>query len=107
MPEIPGVTQVLELLAQGVGAGFVLAFMAEKVSWFQDLPAERKSAVVFLLSVGLPLAAQLLLQLTPPDFWAAIQPYWNALAAGFIGWAGSQAAYLGIIKPAQRDEGRR
>jgi hypothetical protein len=34
--------------------------------------------------------------------WVAIEPYWRALAAGFVGWAGSQAAYLGIIKPAAR-----
>ena len=102
MSEIPGVVEILELLAKGVGAGFVLAFLAEKVGWFQKLPSEKKNILILALSIGLPIVAQLLLQFVPGSVWEAIQPYWNALAAGFIGWAGSQAAYLGIIKPAAR-----
>lgn len=100
--EIPGFVDVLRLLAQGVGAGFVLAFLAEKVGWFQQLPAEKKNLVILVLSVGLPIVAQVLLQFVPAQVWTAIEPYWSALAAGFVGWAGSQAAYLGIIKPAER-----
>lgn len=100
--EIPGLIDVLQLLAQGVGAGFVLAFLAEKVGWFQQLPSEKKNIVILVLSVGLPILAQVLLQFVPASVWVAIEPYWRALAAGFVGWAGSQAAYLGIIKPAAR-----
>ena len=56
------------------------------------------------LSLGLPVLAQLLLQFVPSNVWAALQPYWSALAAGFVGWAGSQAAYIGLIKPQQERE---
>ena len=102
--QIPTIVEVLSLLAQGVGAGVVLAFLAEKSTWFQKLESERKGWLVFGVSVGLPLVAQLLLGFVPPGVWEAIQPYWQALAAGFIAWAGSQAAYLGLIKPAQERE---
>lgn len=100
--EIPGLIDVLQLLAQGVGAGFVLAFLAEKVKWFQQLAPDKKNILVLALSIGLPILAQVLLQFVPASVWMAIEPYWRALAAGFVGWAGSQAAYLGIIKPAER-----
>ena len=99
--EVPRITEVLSVLASGVGAGFVLAFLAEKVGWFQRLPGQQKSVLVMGLSLGLPVLAQALLQFVPADVWAAIQPYWAALASGFVGWAGSQAAYVGLIKPQQ------
>ena len=102
--QIPTITEVLSLLAQGIGAGAVLAFLAEKSTWFQKLSSDVKNWLIFGLSVGLPLVAQLLLSLVPPDVWTAIQPYWAAIAAGFVGWAGSQAVYLGVIKPAQARE---
>ena len=100
--DIPDVVDVLSLLAQGVGAGFVLSFLAEKSQWFQALKPEVKSWLIFGLSVGLPVLAQLLLMVVPASVWEAIQPFWMALAGGFISWAGSQAAYLGIIKPVTR-----
>jgi len=101
--EIPGVMEILSVLASGVGAGFVLAFLAEKVAWFQELPSDKKNVLIMALSLGLPVLATALLQFVPAEVWAAIEPYWRALAAGFVGWAGSQVAYLGYIKPRQRD----
>lgn len=102
--EIPEVMSVLAMLAQGVGAGFVLSFLAEKSAWFQGLDGEKKGWLVFGLSLGLPLLAQVLLAVVPPEMWAVVQPFWRAVAAGFVGWAGSQAAYLGIIKPVTRSK---
>lgn len=102
--EVPEFVDVLRLLAQGVGAGFVLAFLAEKVGWFKKQPSEKKNIIILALSIGLPILAQVLLQFVPASVWVAIEPYWRALAAGFVGWAGSQTAYLGIIKPAQARE---
>lgn len=99
--DVPGIQEVLGLLASGVGAGFVLSFLAEKVGWFQALSSQKKNVLVLALSIGLPVLAQVLLQFVPAQVWAAIEPYWRALAAGFVGWAGSQAAYVGIIKPQQ------
>lgn len=98
MDKIPSLVEVVSLLAQGVGAGFVLAFLAEKSGWFQKLSSRAKSWWIFGLSVGLPIVAQLLLQFVPANVWDILQPYWYALAAGFVSWAGSQVAYLGVIK---------
>jgi hypothetical protein len=99
--QVPTILETLALLTQGAGVGLVLAFLAEKWPWFQRLPSDQKGWWIFGLSVGLPFLAQLLLTIVPLDVWAAIEPFWNAVATGFVGWAGSQAVYLGIVKPAQ------
>jgi len=92
-PLVPGMTEVLGMLASGIGVGATIAFLFEKFQWFQDLPANGKWWLTFGLSLGLPLAAQLLLQFVPTDVWAAIEPYWRALATGFLVWTGSQVIH--------------
>lgn len=93
--DVPAFVDVLALIAQGVGAGFVLAFLAERFEWFQKLPAQAKWWVIFGVSVGAPIVAQVLLDFVPADVWAKAEPYWQALALGFLSWAGSQAVHLG------------
>jgi len=91
VPPLPG---VFALLAQGVGVGAVLAFLFERFKWFQTLTGETRWWVIFGLSLGLPMIAQLLLQFVPAEAWAIIEPYWRALAAGFLAWAASQGAHM-------------
>ena len=91
---VPALVAVLTLLAQGIGVGGVLAFLFERVGWFQKLQGDAKWWTVLVISVGLPLAARLLVQFVPVDVWAAIEPYWQTLAAGFLVWLGSQVAHL-------------
>jgi hypothetical protein len=98
--EVPSLVDALGMLSQGVGVGLVLAFLAEKVLAFQTLSAQAKGWVIFGVSMGLPLVATVILNLVPADILNVAEPYWHALAVGFIGWAGSQALYQGIIKPA-------
>ena len=98
IPEVPSLATALGQLAGGVGLGFVLAFLFEPLPWFQALSAERKEQVVFAITVGLPLIATTLLQFVPAGVWAAIEPYWQALARGFLAWGGSQAAHAAFIK---------
>lgn len=95
MSDVPAFVDVLALIAQGLGAGFVLAFLAERFEWFQKLSPKIKWWVIFGVSVGAPIAAQTLLDFVPADVWAQIEPYWQALALGFLSWAGSQAVHLG------------
>ncbi len=102
--EAPSLVDALSMLAQGAGVALVLAFLAERSPWFQGLRSDVKSWVIFGISLGLPLVAQILLQLVPAELWATLEPYWQAFAVGFIGWAGSQAAYIGLIKPASERE---
>ena len=96
---------VLSLMAQGAGVGAVLSFLFERVGWFQQLKPEARWWVIFALSLGLPVAAQMAVQLAPPSIWTILEPYWQALAAGFLIWAGSQGThklfnqYLGNGRP--------
>lgn len=99
--EVPALVDVLAMLAQGVGVGFVLAFLFEKPGWFAGLDSNIKWWVVFGASIGLPIAAQLLLAVVPAETWALIEPYWHSLAYGFLSWAGTQVAYKMLIKPYQ------
>jgi len=92
--DVPGLVEVLTMLAQGLGVGAVLAFLFENVGWFQRLEGKAKWWVIFGFSLGLPLLAQIALEFVPADVWAMLEPYWKALAAGFLAWLGSQVAYL-------------
>jgi len=84
----------LALLAQGAGVGAVIAFLFEHVGWFQSLPSNVKWWGILGMSIVFPLLAQIAVQLIPPDVWAMLEPYWQALAAGFLVWAGSQGTHV-------------
>lgn len=99
-PVVQPLQTTLDLLAQGIGVGFVIAFLAEKVKAFQALQPGQKSAVILGVSVGLPVVARLALQFIPPNVWSVVEPYWQSVAIGFLGWAGSQLAYQRVVKPA-------
>ena len=101
LPEVPGLIQALEMLAQGLGVGFVVAFLFEKPGWFKGLSSDKKWWIVLSLSVGLPPLAQALLEFIPPDVWTRIEPYWLAIARGFLVWAGSQVAFMTFLKSKQ------
>ncbi|MBN1815370.1 MAG: hypothetical protein JXA14_26295 [Anaerolineae bacterium] len=92
---VPALVDAVRLIAEGVGAGFVLAFLAERFEWFQKLSPKAKWWVIFGVMIASPLVAQVLLEFVPADVWAQVEPYWRALALGFVGWAGSQAVHLG------------
>ena len=92
--DVPGLVEVLTMLAQGLGVGAVLAFLFENIGWFQRLEGKAKWWVVFGFSLGLPLLAQVALEFVPAEAWAMLEPYWKALAAGFLAWVGSQVAHL-------------
>ena len=92
-PPVPALTDVLAMLASGIGVGAVIAFLFEKFQWFQDMAPNTKWWVVLGLSLGLPVLARVALQFVPPDIWAKVEPYWAALATGFLIWAGSQVTH--------------
>lgn len=93
-PIVPALTNVLAMLASGVGVGAVIAFLFEKVGWFQGLSPSAKWWVILVLSIGLPVLSTAALQFIPADIWIKIDPYWKAIATGFLIWAGSQAFHL-------------
>ncbi len=91
--EVPGLVEIVTMLASGVGVGAVLAFLFEHFSFFQQLSPDAKWWLVFGASLGLPLVAEVALQFVPAEVWAVLQPYWQAVALGFVTWAGSQVAH--------------
>ena len=93
-PIVPALTDVLAMLASGVGVGAVIAFLFEKISWFQRLSPAARWWTILGLSIGLPVVATVALQFIPPSVWLVIEPYWRAVATGFLIWAGSQAFHL-------------
>jgi hypothetical protein len=97
MSEVPGLFEVVELLAAGVVGG-VIAFLFERFKWFQNLTGEARFWVIFGFSVGLPLAAQFALQFVPADVWVILEPYWRSIALGFIGFVGTQIAHKYVNK---------
>lgn len=85
--------ETVALLARGVGVGFVISFLFEKIPQFQNLSGSTKAWIVFAVSVLLPLLATAALQFMPTETWVLLEPYWKAVAVGFMTWGGSQAAF--------------
>ena len=97
MQEVPGLIEVVELLAAGVVGG-VIAFLFERFAWFQNLTGETRFWVIFGFSVGLPLLAQVALQFVPADVWVVLEPYWRSVTLGFIGFVATQVAHKWVNK---------
>lgn len=87
---VPSLTEFLQMLIAGGVTGYIVQFLAEKSAWFQKLGANTKLAIVFALSMLLPLMGQVIALNVPSDVMAMIEPYYNALAAGFIVFLASQ-----------------
>lgn len=98
MQDIPGLVEIITMLAKGLGAGAILAFLFEHFEFFQNLSSNARWWLIFLVSIGLPMLAQLALQFVPAEAWATLQPYWQALALGFLAWLGSQVAHKFVNK---------
>ncbi len=90
----PTLVNVLTMLASGVGVGAVISFLFAKIPWFGTLSSSAKTWIVFGISIGLPVAATAALQFVPAEVWAKLEPYWQAVATGFLIWAGSQVVYV-------------
>lgn len=93
-PSIPTLIDALRLAGTTIGAGMVISFLLTRVAWFQELTGDKRFWVVLALSLVIPIAATLVVQLVPPETLATLEPYWQALAAGFIVFIGTQAQYF-------------
>lgn len=93
-PTIPTLIDALRLAGTTVGAGMVISFLLTRVTWFKNLTGDKRFWIVFALAQAVPLAATLIVQLVPAATLAALEPYWQSLAAGFIVFIGSQAQYF-------------
>jgi hypothetical protein len=96
--QIPSLVEFLKLLTTTVGIGAVVSFVLANLSKFQNISSAAKFWIVFAVSMLLPLLATLALNNVSPDVLAALEPYWNALAAGFAVFIGSQVFYTFLVK---------
>ncbi len=92
-PPVPTLIEALQLLGTTVGAGMVISFLLTRVEWFKTLTGERRFWIVLGLSMAIPFVATLIINLVPAETLVALEPYWQALSAGFIVFIGSQAQY--------------
>lgn len=93
MDGVPSFVEMLTRMAAGGVAGVVLSFVLEHVAAFQRVSGETRKWLVLGMFVGLPIAATAALQFVPGAVWVVLEPYWRALALGFVAWVGSQAAH--------------
>ncbi len=89
-PTIPSATDALALLTTVGGLGIVLSFFLEQRTWFQNLSGNAKMWTVLAFSIGVPLAAKLLLDFVPADVFVAIDPYWKIIGLGFAFFLSTQ-----------------
>lgn len=95
----PSLVTVLTLLATGIGVGGVVSFLLEQTGAFQRLSPDAKRWTTFALCIAIPALAQIAIQFVPPDVWPVLEPYWQAVAAGFLIWAGSQMTHRTFHRP--------
>jgi zinc transporter ZupT len=96
--QIPSLVEFLKLLTTTVGIGAVVSFVLANLAKFNNISSAAKFWIVFAISMGLPLLAALILNNVTAETLAALEPYWNALAAGFAVFIGSQVFYAFIVK---------
>jgi hypothetical protein len=102
---IPNIPALLALLAIAGGLGPVFSFLGENSKWFQGLTSQARFWIILVSSLLIPLLATALLQLVPPSVWVVLEPYWQALALGFVAFLTSQGFYqVKKIREAVRTE---
>lgn len=93
-PVVPSLPALLVKMVRGVVTGAVIAFLFERMDWFQQLGAKAKWWIVFSVTILLPVLAQAALDFVPAATWVTIEPYWQALGYGFVAWASTQATHI-------------
>jgi len=93
MDQVPTLIEFVRDVAAGAWAPLLISFLLEHVAWFQKLNTEAKKWTVPVIFVVLPVVGQIALQYVPAEVWTALEPFWNSLAMGFVGYVGSQLAH--------------
>lgn len=91
---VPSLLEIVTRVATSGAVGGVIAFLFERIEWFQKLKPKAKWGTILGLSLGLPVLAQVAIQHVPPEVWEILDPYWRSLAYGFLVWLGSQVAHM-------------
>lgn len=84
---------VVKLLAGGGGLGAIIAFVFERLGWFQGLSPKGKFWLVLAMCLILPIMAQSALIFIPSSVWQFLEQYWPGVLAGFVAWISSQYSH--------------
>jgi len=92
--EVPDLQDMLLLLSTGGGLGVIISWLLEHMEKFQGLSSTAKMAVVLLVSMVVPVAANLALQYVPQSAFEFIEPLWKSAGAGFLVFLATQGYYF-------------
>lgn len=96
--QLPTLVEFLKMLTTTVGLGMVISFVLSQLDKFQNITAQAKFWIVLVICLVLPLLATMVLNNVAAETLATLEPYWNALAAGFAVFIGSQVFYSLVVK---------
>ena len=102
MPNLPfptDLTSFVTWLGSSAGMAFVEATLLEQLPYWEKLSSNAKRAVVFALSMALPILSTWLLGATQPEHLTAVQWYLNLALQGLFVWASSQ--WMHAVNPAR------
>lgn len=86
------------LATGGAVLGGILSFLFERLGWFQALTGKARFWIIGALSVGLPVLAVATVQYVPVEWWAFLEPFWQAAFAGGAAWLGGQVIHRLVNK---------
>jgi hypothetical protein len=77
-------------LAGGAGAMVAVAFLAERIPWFQKKSSQTKGLIILGASLVVGLGSYAVVTFVTPAVLAAIQPFFQVAAIIVVGWLASQ-----------------
>ena len=80
-------------LGSPLAAGWIISTLLEQWALFQNFTPDVKRLVTLIITVGLPVVSLVLRTNLPAETIAQLAPIFEAVAVGFVTWAGSQAVH--------------
>jgi len=93
-----GLLDVLKLVAGSGLSAAVISTILTRLEWFKALTGDNKHLVVSLFALGLPILAQALVAIVPPDAWPVIESYWPYVLSSAAFYLGGTAWYKLVMK---------
>ena len=93
-----GLLDVLKLVAGSGLSAAVISTILTRLEWFKALTGDNKHLVVSLFALGLPILAQALVAVVPPDYWPVIESYWPYVLSSAAFYLGGTAWYKLVMK---------
>lgn len=66
-------------MAGGLGASFIVSYLAERWEWFQTLSKDAKQLYSTVASAVLAILAYVTYTYVPAEVWVVLSPYWQII----------------------------